>query len=144
MKKKLIHINIFSKKTPPIVRVSLTGAVVFVWLMISFFIYSGLRSGEATLILAFENDSEGRMFQGEVVDDMTVLDALITSAEAGQIAIRYNFDDNNGVNVISLDGYDKVSSEKQIVFYVNRKRVDERDINMKKIKPGDTIKVKLE
>ena len=84
------------------------------------------------------------MFQGEVIADMTILDALVASSEAGQIAFKYNMDEGNGVNIISLDGYSKALSGKQMVFYVNKKRVDERDIYTVKIKSGDTIKIKLE
>lgn len=110
----------------------------------NFFISSRPHTQEASLLLAFENNGKGRTFQGEVVDGMTVLDALIVSSGVGQINFQHNIDVNNIAHIISLDGYNKVSAQKHLVFYLNERRVDESEINTTKIKPGDVIRIVLE
>ena len=102
-----------------------------------------MHSKEATLFLAFENDGKGRMFTGEVVDGMTILDALIVSSEAGQIKFAYHIDQNNKLIIDGIDGYTP-ASDKEAVFYLNRVRFGAEYIGKVAIRAGDSIEVRLE
>ena len=113
------------------------------YLFSSKFWSQGRVGGEATLILSFENGGKGRMFQGEVIDGMTVLSALIASSEAGQIKLQYSFNSENKAVIESLNGYSRDSKPK-ITFYLNNNHIDTGDINQIPINGGDIIEAKLE
>ena len=122
----------------------LIGALFVLLIVTSFFHPFSSRSREATLVIAYENDGRGRMFAGEVIDGMTILDALIVSSRAGQIELKYSLDSDGNLIIASLDGYDQKTSDKNLAFYLNQKKIDERFINSATIEPGDNIEIKLE
>ncbi len=123
----------------------LAGIVILIWSVINFLNVPSPKSQEAVLVLAFENEGRGRMFTGEVKEGMTILDALITSSEAGQIALKYNQDANKGVKITGLDDYyNSSTTNKSIAFYLNKSKVSEKDIYKVAIKPGDKIEIQLE
>jgi hypothetical protein len=152
--KKSFSTNIFSKpdylskkrgkEHIAIIGAFLVGIIVLIWSVVSFLNIPGVTSREATLILAFENEGKGRMFTGEVVDGMTILEALIASSEAGQIELKYSLDPNNGAKITGLNGYYSDSSGKNMVINLNENRISEREIYKVVIKPGDKIEIQLE
>ena len=75
---------------------------------------------------------------------MSILDALIASSGAGQIEIKYSISAGGSVKISSLDGYDRNSTAKRLVFYRSDKRIEEAVINSIAVKPGDKIEVRLE
>lgn len=124
--------------------ISLFGAAVSVWLVVSFLISPDRYNREATLILAFENEGKGRIFQGEVVAGMTIFDALIASSEAGQIKLDYDMDSDNKIKIETLNGYYDILKDQYLVFYLNNGKIDRESIHTIEIKPGDTVEVRLE
>lgn len=95
---------------------------------------------EATLLIDFDNMK--RMFKGEVVENMTLLDALNISAEAGKIKLRYVVDSGNHTAVAEIN--DHVAGNKNFSFYINNKTVKTDDLNKTIVNPGDEITIKLE
>ena len=144
MKKKSHYTNIFSKEQAVLIGSFLIVVVVLSLAIFNFMMFAGLKHGQATLILAFENNGQGRIFMGEVVPRMTVLDALITSSRAGRIEFKYVINPNNQTKIVGLNSYTDTLAKKHLTFYVNKDRVDESSINKVEIKPGDTIEVNLE
>ena len=116
-------------------------AVIAVWAPKSF-TTSVSQAKEAVLILAFENEGRGREFQGEVVDNMTILDALIASAQAGDIDLDYKFTADNQINILELDGFN--GEQKKLAFFVNGNQIDSAIIHKITLNPGDKVEVKLE
>ncbi|OGN00853.1 MAG: hypothetical protein A2651_03180 [Candidatus Yanofskybacteria bacterium RIFCSPHIGHO2_01_FULL_42_12] len=96
---------------------------------------------EATLIIDFDNMR--RTFEGEVIEEMTILDALNASVTAGQIKLTYTVDDNNHTSVAEIDGHSAVFG-KNFFFYLNEKKIHTKDLNRTFVDPGDKITIKLE
>lgn len=97
--------------------------------------------GQATLILALEDNQQPRIFEGEIVQGMTVLDAIQASTAAGNIRFSYSFD-NEKVKLSEINGYDGLSNE-EVSIYLNAEKVDTDAINSISIKDGDEIKIDL-
>lgn len=148
--KKLTFINIFSKPRPFLKgRGKEHQFIVGLFLVSSVFLGTFLlilfgQNREATLLLAFEDEGKGRMFTGKVIGGMTILDALTVSANAGQIQLKYNVSADGKVVIYGLDGYNSNSNGKKITFYLNQIRIESELINLTRIKPGDSIEVRLE
>lgn len=139
--------DIFYKNYKNTIFLSLIIAVVLAVLLALISINFKLNRayiGEAMLYLVFENDNRGRMFRGEVVDGMTILEALHASSQAGNISFNYFIDSDGRVVIKSIDGYSADSSKKSLVFYLNHSRIKPENIHSVVIKPGDLIKVALE
>ena len=122
----------------------IVAAVILSLAIIYSMTLSGYWHREATLILAFENNGRGRIFTGEVVSNMTVLDALIVSSEAGQIELKYVVNSDNQAKIIGLNSYTDDLKKKHLIFYLNNTEINEGSINQTKIKPGDTIEIQLQ
>jgi hypothetical protein len=99
------------------------------------------RGQAASLMLDFENMK--RMFEGEVVEKMTILDALNASVTAGQIKLLYTVDINNDTAVVGIDDHIAVG-DKNFSFHINGKKLNTKDLNRTFVDPGDTITVRLE
>lgn len=99
------------------------------------------QGNTAALMLDFENMK--RMFEGEVTEKMTVLDALNASVAAGQIELRHTVDVNNNTSVVEINDHLAVGG-KNFSFYINEKKFNTKDLNRTFVNPGDTITVRLE
>ncbi len=98
-------------------------------------------SGEATLLIDFDNMQ--RMFTGEVVDGMTILDALNASVAVGQIKLKYHVDRDNNTEVKEINNH-TANENIQFTFYVNSRKIDLNTLNKTYIQPGDMITIRLE
>ncbi len=95
----------------------------------------------ATLIISIGNDK--RTFEGEVAPNMTVLDALIASARAGQIHLNYYINNKNETNIVQINGYTHNNSLIPS-FYLNNQLLDQKDLNKTGIKAKDIIEVRIQ
>lgn len=96
----------------------------------------------ATLALVLEDQS--RIFEGEVYEKMTVMDALSTAMAAGDVKLNYYLDEKNRTHVLGINGHTEDSSGKTFVFYLNSKKINSNDLNKIDIEPGDDIVIKFE
>ena len=86
-----------------------------------------------------------RAFEGEVLDGMTVLDALDASALAGNINFKYEIDKkSHELHIITLDGYLATKTAKNAMLFLNLVRVDIAKIHSIPLNSGDRILIKLE
>src|SRR3989344_4457241 len=99
------------------------------------------KEGGAALLIDFDNMK--RMFEGEVTEKMTVLDALNASVTAGQIKLRYVVDANNNTTVFEINDHIAIG-DKNFSFYVNEEKVDTKDLNRTFINRENKITIKLE
>lgn len=144
--KKSIRSSLFSFEPLSVTVIITVFVAMIVLFSYLFFLRTENRGSvkeEATLILSFENGGKGRVFQGEVVDGMTVLEALRASSEAGQIDLKYSFDAESKVAINALNGYFK-DSDVKISFYLNNNHIDTGYINKIPISGGDIIEARLE
>lgn len=96
--------------------------------------------GEATLLIDFEGVK--RKFQGEVVEKMTVLDAVNAATAAGEIELIYSIDRENNTKIAAINDH-LTEGGKQFVFYVNSEKLNSNTLNKTYIKPGDEIAIRL-
>lgn len=99
-------------------------------------------SDMATLVINFE--TKKRFFEGEVIKDMTILDALNAAVSVGKIKLNYVIDRSGNVNVMEIDGYTDGIGYKHFAFYVNFEKIDMEDLNKKFILNGDKIEIRNE
>lgn len=94
-----------------------------------------------------EIDSQGhkRVFEGEVIDGMTVFQALQAATLAGNLSFAYTLDpESNKLIVKSINGYTADDVKKSPEFYLNSNPIDSGIIHTVPIKPGDSVLIVLE
>jgi hypothetical protein len=102
-------------------------------------IFLGLSNKNATLEI--DIDGNKRAFEGEVIPNMTVFEALQASAVAGNISLNYVMEDGDLV-IKQIDGYR--GPIELITFYLNSNRVRTEEIHTMIVRPGDTISIKIQ
>lgn len=93
----------------------------------------------------FEIDfgTEKRAFEGEVLKDMSILDALIISSQIGNFEIGYNLS-NDKLSLSMVDDLKNEGFAKKWNFYLNGQLIDSYTIHKTKVMPGDKILLRLE
>ena len=102
------------------------------------------NSGNNLATLAINFDNLKRSFEGEVVADMTILDALNMAMTAGKIKLNYALGENNQTRVMEINDHLNKVGNKHFAFFLNDKRIDSENLNKTKIKPGDSVVIKYE
>jgi hypothetical protein len=120
-----------------ILLIALMGIISF--FKLSFNFPSNNTPGLATLVINFE--TEKRFFEGDVVKNMTILDALNMATSIGKIKLNYAIDESGNVNIMEIDGRTNEADNKHFVFYLNSKKVDTKDLNKKLINSGDRVEI---
>ncbi len=98
-------------------------------------------AGEASLLIDFGDKQ--RMFTGEVLDGMTILDALNASVVAGQIPMEFTVDTDGAVRIILLDGRRDITDDGHLVVLLNDQEIRPSGINSVRVQSGDKIEIKL-
>lgn len=84
-----------------------------------------------------------RAFEGEILKDMSILDALIISSQIGNFEIGYNLS-NDKLSLSMVDGLKNEGFTKKWNFYLNGQLIDSYTIHKAKVMPGDKILLRLE
>ena len=85
-----------------------------------------------------------RAFQGEILSNTSLLDALIFSSQAGNIEVKYVISEDK-TDIVKIDGLVEDGLNHQSwSFYLNGQKVQTAEIHKIKLKPGDKIKVRFE
>lgn len=136
--KKLLP-NFFKKPifAQIILLIVLLGIISFVKLSFNF--SDNSTTELATLVINFE--SEKRFFEGEVVDNMTMLDALNAAVSIGKIKFNYAIDESSNVSVLEIDGHTNGFGNKYFIFYLNSQKVPVQDLNKKEVRGGDKVEI---
>ncbi len=102
-------------------------------------------SNRRVAYLEVNDNGTRRAFEGEVVNGMTILDALDASALAGNINFKYEIDTkSNELKIVTLDGYLATETPKNAMLFLNLVRVDIGKIHSMYLNSGDRILIKLE
>jgi hypothetical protein len=101
-----------------------------------------VTSGKARLVIYF-GDGTARTFEGNVSQDMTILQSLDSASMGAGFDLKYSIAKNGSVNLESIDGAVNMAPKKWS-FYLNQKAVPSTDLNMVKIQNGDLIEAKYE
>ena len=140
MKYKKLLINFFKKTT--FLQIALIVVGILSLFRLSFDFSNSNNKDLATLIINFE--TEKRLFEGEVVKDMTILDALSMAVSVGKIKLNYAINDSGEVNILEIDDHINGIENKYFVFYLNSKRIDTKNLNKEMVHNGDRIEIKNE
>lgn len=100
------------------------------------------NTAQASLLINFENKQ--RLFEGEVVSGMTILDALQAAAAAGQIKLKYSIGEDNSVEIAEINDHINYTADKAFNFYLNGVRINAKNINQISIQNGDKIEIRFE
>ena len=142
MKYKKLLISCFKKTIFAQILLLIALIGVFYFFKLSFDLSKSDTSGLATLVINFE--TEKRFFEGEVVKDMTILDALNAAVSVGKIKLNYVIDKSGNVSVMEIDGYTNGAGHKYFVFYLNSKKIDTKDLNKEIVHDGDRMEIRNE
>jgi hypothetical protein len=99
-------------------------------------------SNLATLAINFETLQ--KYFEGDVIEGMTILDALNMAVSAGNLKLNYIIDKSGNVSVVEIDGYTNGTNNKYFVFYLNSAKVPTEDLNKQIIHGGDKIEIRYQ
>jgi hypothetical protein len=133
----------FFKKTILAQIVFLTAVFILVYILKPSFNFSGNSTPNlATLFINFE--TEKRFFEGEVVQNMTILDVLNAAVPTGNIKFNYAISDSGNVIVMEIDGHTNGTDNKYFNFYLNSKKIATKDLNKEIVREGDKIEVRDE
>ena len=100
--------------------------------------------GNSLATLAVNFDNLKRSFEGEVLEDTTVLDALNITMAVGKIKLNYVLDDKNQTWVMEINDHMNRAGDKHFGFFLNDEQIDSKDLNKVNLKAGDNIVIKYE
>lgn len=95
--------------------------------------------------LEIDFGSSRRAFEGEVMlENMSVLDALLASSRGGSFELRYVII-NDQTEILKINGTAEDGlNEKTWNFYLNGQKIEAGQIHKTKVKPGDKILARFE
>ena len=116
--------------------------IVLVLLVLGgFVVFDRAARGNAQLIV--DLGSQKRVFEGEVIRGMTVLDALNAAVVAGDIKLEFMVDEEGRTRILALDGH-SADAVRRLAFWVNDNPIESARINSIEVKSRDRIIVKVE
>lgn len=142
MKYKKLFNNLFKKNIFYQVLLLIVSVGIISFFKLSSRVPDSNTSNMATLVINFE--TEKRFFEGEVVKDMTILDALNAAISVGKIKLNYAVDADGDVNIMEIDSHTNGINGKYFVFYLNSTRVAPKDLNREVIHNSDSIEIRNE
>ena len=97
-----------------------------------------------TAYLEIDFGDRKRAFEGEIIGDMSILDAVLASSRAGELEFKYALI-NDRTDVLIINGHAEDGlNEKNWKFYLNGMKIDASEIHRVKIKSGDRILIRFE
>lgn len=116
--------------------------VLLAFLGAIFLVGSSSRSNEAEISIDFGD--RVRVFQGEVIENMTILDALTAAVIAGGVPLLFSIDTARDITqVTTSQTTTELIETKKIQFYVNGSLINGAKIHQTPIRPQDKVIVKL-
>jgi hypothetical protein len=101
-----------------------------------------VQNQQAALVLYFDQ-TQKRIFEGDVTDNMSVLQALYASSLAGNFDFRYSVERSGKIQLYKIG--DKINDlGGQWYFYLNGNPINIGDIDLQKINKGDLIEAKYQ
>ena len=96
------------------------------------------RVSQSRLSIIF-NNNDIRKFQGQVVPNMTIADAIYSASAHSDFEFRYHINQEGDLEVMNIGSYVSSKTLSRWRFYLNGRSIDEADINKSFIKRGDLI-----
>lgn len=101
---------------------------------------SKYRNIEISDVARIEIDygTKRRAFEGDVLPDMSILDALLAASRGGSFEVRYALLSDKA-DIMKIDDFTEDGLDGQWHFYLNQKEIRADEIHKVKVKPGDKI-----
>ena len=97
-----------------------------------------------TAYLEIDFGDKKKAFEGEIVEEMSVLDAVLASGRAGELEVKYALL-HDQTDIFKINGYiEDGLNEKTWSFYLNGEKIKTSEIHRIKVKSGDKILVRFE
>lgn len=96
-----------------------------------------------TARIEIDYGSKRRAFEGEVLSDMSILEALLAASRGGGFEVRYALLGDK-TDIMKIEDFTEDGLDGQWHFYINQKEILVNEIHKIKIKPGDKISAKFE
>lgn len=97
-----------------------------------------LAPGQAAIIIDFGSKGSERLFRGEVVKDMSLLDALLVSARAGNLELEIGGETGTEV-ILKIDGLADGKDGGSWNYYLAGAKI-EKSLSVQTVNPGDRFK----
>jgi len=97
-----------------------------------------LAPGQAAIIIDFGSKGQERLFRGEVVKDMSLLDALRASALAGNLELEIGGKDGTE-EIVKIDGLADGKDGGRWNYYLGGEKI-EKPLSAQTVSPGDRFK----
>lgn len=98
------------------------------------------RMDTATMIFSFDRGRE-RAFRGPVTENMTILEAVLASAQGDDLKVTYYIDNKNNLQLASINNDSNIKNH-QWNFSLNHVLANTEDINKIFVKSGDLVEAK--
>ncbi|TSC90928.1 MAG: hypothetical protein G01um10142_178 [Parcubacteria group bacterium Gr01-1014_2] len=97
-----------------------------------------------TAYLEIDFGDQKRAFEGEIIQDMSILDAVLASSRGGEIEVKYALI-NDQTNILKINDHTEDGLSRETwTFYLNGEKIEAGEIHKIKIKSGDRILIKFE
>ena len=106
-------------------------------------LFQDLFSSPPVARLEIDYGSRRRAFEGEIMSEMSVLDALLASSRGGGFEVRYVILADT-TDVMKIDGLIEDGLDGHWSFYLNGQRIETAEIHKVRVRPGDKVLVKFE
>ena len=100
------------------------------------------NSGDSARLVVKFGENDTRTFEGLVVKDMTVLQALLSASRGGGFDVRYYLDKDGSVNLASIGS--SFNGAKSWHFYLNSELITAGELDKVRINKGDLIEARYE
>lgn len=113
-------------------------ALAFVF---GLFVFDSVPTGNTASLTLYIREQK-RVFTGEVVPSMTVLDAINAAAVAGNIKFFFAIE-NNKTRIMNFGGLTSANILNKYSIFLNDQRLDPASINTVPVQPRDSVVMKI-
>lgn len=100
-------------------------------------------NGIASMLMRFDGGKK-RAFEGPVIENMSLLQALQASGKGGRFDIRYSFGRDGRTSLERINDERDGANGKFWHFFLNGKEIKKADLGVTIIKQGDLIEARFE
>ena len=119
--------------------------LVIIVVILGFYtgLFQDIFSSSSLARLEIDYGERRRAFEGEILSEMSVLDALLASSRGGGFEVRYAILEGR-TDVMRIDGLTEDGLDGEWSFYLNGRKIETAEIHRVRVKQGDKVLVKFE
>ena len=119
--------------------------LVIIVVILGFYtgLFQDIFSSSSLARLEIDYGERRRAFEGEILSEMSVLDALLASSRGGGFEVSYAILEGR-TDVMRIDGLTEDGLDGEWSFYLNGRKIETAEIHRVRVKQGDKVLVKFE